>query len=123
MELPSDEQTAKGTLDWPHAPPHRLGEAGVYFLTTKELNRLENQLGRSRLWQSYRETHLTFQRSYLSRLHYVHQNAVHHGLVKVGSDWKWCSAKKFKESVTTAWLKTITSFKYNEIAVEDGDND
>ena len=194
MDLPDAEQTAKGTLDWPHAPPHRLGEAGVYFvtarardkqllladdemkdwfeakllelcaefgwtleawcvlsnhyhfvghspvgansaeslsamiqklhsLTTKELNRRENQPGRSRLWQNYRETHLTFQRSYLARLHYVHQNAVHHGLVKVGSDWKWCSAKKFKESATPAWLKTITSFKYDEIAAEDGNND
>ena len=194
MDLPSAEQAAKGTLDWPHAPPHRLGEAGVYFvtartrdkqhllaademkdwfeakllelcvefgwtleawcvlsnhyhfvaqspvgvdsadsfsamiqklhsLTTKELNRRENKPGRSRLWQNYRETHLTFQRSYLARLHYVHQNAVHHCLVKVGSDWKWCSAKKFKESVTPAWLKTIISFKYTEIAAEDGDND
>ena len=191
MDLPSSDQTAQGTLDWPHAPPHRLGDAGVYFvtarardkqhlladdemkdwfeaklfevcaefgwtleawcvlsnhyhfvghnavdadshstmtkklhsLTTKELNRRDVKPGRTRLWQNYRETHLTFQRSYLARLHYVHQNAVHHHLVKVGSDWKWCSAKKFKESVTPAWLKTIASFKYNEIADEDGDNE
>lgn len=174
MDLPSSEQTAKGTLDWPHAPPHRLSEAGVYFLTartrdkqhlladddmkdwfeaklfelcaefgwrleawyvlsnhyhlvahsltTKELNRRENKPGRTRLWQNFRETHLTFQRSYLARLNYVHQNAAHHGLVKVGSDWKWCSAKKFKESVTPAWLKTIVSFKYDEIATDDDDN-
>ncbi|MBL8855487.1 MAG: transposase [Planctomycetaceae bacterium] len=192
MELPDSEQTVKGTRDWPHAPPHRLAAAGVYFvtartrdqahlladdvmkdwfeaklfevtsefgwrleawcilsnhyhfiahsteneksaetlsamiqklhsLTTKELNRRENQPGRTRLWQNYWETHLTFQRSYLARLHYVHQNAVHHGLVRVGSDWKWCSARKFKESVTPAWLKTIVSFKYDHIAIEDGE--
>ena len=194
MDLPTSEQSAKGTLDWPHAPPHRLSEAGIYFvtartrdkrhllaeddmkdwfeaklfelcaefgwqleawcvlsnhyhlvahsppgvdgaeslsamiqklhsLTTKELNRRENKPGRTRLWQNFRETHLTFQRSYLARLNYVHQNAAHHGLVQVGSDWKWCSAKKFKESVTPAWLKTIVSFKYDEIATEDDDND
>ena len=35
MELPNSDQTAKGTLDWPHAPPHRLAEAGVYFLTAR----------------------------------------------------------------------------------------
>ena len=192
MDLPTCEQTAKGTLDWPHAPPHRLSEAGVYFLTarardqqhlladddmkdwfeakllelcaefgwtleawcvlsnhyhliahspsgvdgaeslsamikklhsqtTQELNRRENKPGRTRLWQNFRETHLTFQRSYLARLNYVHQNAAHHGLVKVGSDWKWCSARKFKESVTAAWLKTIVGFKYDEIAHEDGE--
>lgn len=26
MDMPNSEQTAKGTLDWPHAPPHRLAE-------------------------------------------------------------------------------------------------
>ena len=173
MELPNSEQTSKGTLDWPHSPPHRLAEAGVYFLTaratdqqhllardsmkdwfeaklfelmtefkwrleawcvlsnhyhfvahsltTKELNRLDKTPGRTRLWQNFRETHLTYQRSYLARLNYVHQNAAYHGLVRVGSDWRWCSAKKFKESVTPAWLKTIASFKYDEIAADDGE--
>ncbi len=191
--LPSDDDSAKGSRDWPHAPPHRLGIAGVYFLTaraaqqrhlldsnemkdwfqdcifslceefgwkleawavlsnhyhliahsplqsegaagtlrkmvqklhsltTKELNRRQNLPGRSRLWQNYRETHLTHQRSYLARLHYVHQNAVHHGLVRVGSDWKWCSAHAFKQAVSPAWLKTITSFKFDEIAAKDGE--
>ena len=35
MELPDSEQTAKGTLDWPHAPPHRLAQGGVYFVTAR----------------------------------------------------------------------------------------
>jgi putative transposase len=93
----------------------------LHSLTTKELNRLDATPGRTRLWQNFRETHLTYQRSYLARLNYVHQNAAHHGLVRVGCDWKWCSAKKFKESVTPAWLKTIASFKYDEIAADDGE--
>lgn len=93
----------------------------LHSLTTKELNLRENKPGRTRLWQNYRETHLTFQRRYLARLNYVHQNAVHHRLVKVSSEWKWCSAKRFKNSVTSAWLKTIESFKYDEIATEDGE--
>lgn len=33
--IPSDEECAKGTRDWPHAPPHRLASAGVYFLTAR----------------------------------------------------------------------------------------
>jgi putative transposase len=192
LPLPTEEDCIKGTRDWPHAPPHRLVEAGVYFLTaraagqrhlladdamkgwfqdtlfsichtagwrleawailsnhyhlvahspagakgadslgpairklhsltTKELNRREDVSGRQRLWQNFRETHLTHQRSYLARLHYVHQNAAHHGLVRIGSDWKWCSARAFKEAVTPAWLKTITSFQFDEIARKDGD--
>ena len=192
-ERPDDEHCATGTRHWPHAPPHRLSQGGVYFvtarsaegrdllgdaamkdwfqetlfitakefgwtleawailsnhyhlighspngpegaqslrdmirklhsLTTKELNRRENQAGRTRLWQNFRETCLTHQRSYLARLHYVHQNAVHHKLVALGSDWKWCSAAAFKKEVTPAWLKTITSFQYDEIAAKDHDH-
>ena len=193
IDLPSDEDCASGTRDWPHAPPHRLKNAGVYFLTaraaegrhllsadgmkdwfqnrmvalceefgwrleawavlsnhyhlvahsppskegaaeslramirklhsaaTKELNIRDGTPGRTRLWQNYRETHLTHQHSYLARLHYVHQNAVHHGLVRVGSDWPWCSAGSFKRAVSPAWLKTITRFPFDEIAEKDGD--
>ena len=88
---------------------------------TRELNRRENQPGRTRLWQNFRETCLTHQKSYLARLHYVHQNAVHHKLVALGSDYPWCSAAEFKKAVTPAWLKTITSFQYDEIAAKDGD--
>lgn len=31
MSLPDEAVSLRGTRDWPHAPPHRLGEAGVYF--------------------------------------------------------------------------------------------
>lgn len=112
-----------------HSPGREAGGAvclkrmirKLHAMTTMEINRSDGITGRSRLWQNYRETHLTHQRSYLARLHYVHQNAVHHGLVRVGSDWKWCSARRFKEAVTPAWLKTITSFRYDEIAAKDGE--
>jgi len=189
-DLPDSHASLKGTRDWPHAPPHRLAEAGVYFLTaraaeqrplllddafktwfqdtlleqfenfgwrpeawavlsnhyhfvahspdgsaetlrpmvralhshaTRELNRRENQPGRSRLWQNYRETRITYQRSYLARLNYVHQNAVHHGLVVEATDYPWCSAARFEEAVTPAWKKTIATFRYEQIAKEDGD--
>ncbi|MDB6139004.1 MAG: hypothetical protein JWO94_2076 [Verrucomicrobiaceae bacterium] len=188
--LPSDADCARGSQDWPHAPPHKLQSAGVYFvtarafarrhllvddemkdwfqsklfeltgafywkleawavlsnhyhlvvhsptgnpetlspmlqklhsLTTKELNRRDHTPERTRLWQNFRETHLNLQRGYMARLHYVHQNAVHHRLVNVGSDWPWCSAAAVKAAVTPAWLKTIRSFKYDQIAAEDGE--
>ena len=93
----------------------------LHSAATKELNIRDGTPGRTRLWQNYRETHLTHQHSYLARLHYVHQNAVHHGLVRVGSDWPWCSAGSFKRAVSPAWLKTITRFPFDEIAEKDGD--
>lgn len=190
--LPSAGESTVGSKDWPHAPPHRLASAGVYFvtararqerhllhspkrrdwfqeafqrcvlefgwrleawailsnhyhwigqspvredtvqslslmvrklhsLTTKELNRRDDMPGRTRLWHNYRETHLTLQRGYLARLHYVHENAAHHGLAKEGADWPWCSARAFNDTVTPAWRKTIHRFKFDQIARADGD--
>ena len=188
---PVDEESRAGTRDWPHAPPHRLGSAGVYFVTartrdalhwfnsptrldfvcdslhqlatkygwrleawavlsnhyhfvghsppdqdsaeslrkllrhfhaevTRQVNREDGVEGR-KLWQNYRETHLTFQHSYLARLNYVHQNPVHHRLVRLAGDYAWCSAREFERACTPAWAKTIRSFGYEEIAREDGE--
>ena len=188
---PSDEDSRAGTRDWPHSPPHRLGVAGVYFVTartldqiqhfhdsarldfirdklfaltdhcgwtleawailsnhyhfvahspmgassgkslgkllrhfhpdvTRHLNRRDGMEGR-KIWHNYRETHLTFQNSYLARLNYVHQNPVHHGIVRLAGDYPWCSAEDFEKACTPAWAKTIRSFQYAEIAEDDGD--
>jgi putative transposase len=189
-EFPTDEESLLGTKDWPHAPPHRLAESGVYFVTartrnqqhllhtptrrdwfqsllfevlrergwaieawavlsnhyhivahspsdgagtlgsllrklhslsTKRLNAEDGTPGRSRLWQNFRETRLTFQESYLARLNYVHQNPRHHGLVPVASQWPWCSAGAFQSSASAAWVETIARFRFEHIAAEDGE--
>ena len=93
----------------------------LHSFTTKELNLREGMSGRTRLWHNFREMRILHPRSYLARLHYVHQNAVHHKLVNVGSDWKWCSAAAFRKEVTPAWLKTIASFRHDQIAEKDGE--
>ena len=93
----------------------------LHSLTTKELNNQHGTPGRSRLWHNFRETHLTLQRGYLARLNYVHRNAVHHGIVRLATDYKWCSARMFKKAVSPAWLATVASFKYDEIAAKDGE--
>ncbi len=189
-DLP-DEEACKGTRDWPHAPPHRLAQAGVYFVTARTLhrhrlfstrekldllasllkslaikygwkleawavlanhyhfvaqapggtsgsaslstlinhlhaqtarepNKLDQQPGR-KVWANYRETHLSFPTSYLARLNYTHQNAVHHGLVAVANQYTWCSAADFEQACTPAWVKTIYSFPTDSLAVDDED--
>jgi putative transposase len=55
------------------------------------VNRLDKAAGRN-VWHNYRETKLSYEKSYLARLNYVHQNAVKHGLVPVASQYPWCSA-------------------------------
>jgi putative transposase len=52
----------------------------LHTATPKELNRLD-ETPRRRVWFQYWDSHLTYPRSYLARLNYVHCNAVRHGVV------------------------------------------
>jgi len=45
------------------------------------VNKIDQEKGR-KIWHNYREPHLTYEKSYLARLHYVLNNPVHHGLVQ-----------------------------------------
>lgn len=86
--------------------------------TARELNRLDGQPGRS-VWHNFWDTELTFETSYLARLNYVHTNAVHHGLVPVANQYRWCSAAWFERTATPAQVKTIYGFKTDKVQVHD----
>ena len=180
---------ARREIPWPHAPVHRLGEAGTYFLTgatyrkehffrgrerlevlhrglltvardfgwtleawavfsnhyhfvghsprseetadslremiamlhektAKWVDKLDGTPGR-KVWHNYRETKLTFEKSYFARLAYTHRNAVKHGLVPVANQYPWCSAAWFEREATDAQVKTIYSFGDKRITVHD----
>ena len=80
----------------------------------RQVNALDNVTGRE-VWFNYWDTRLTFENSYLARLNYVHQNAVHHGLVLVANQYPWCSAGWFERTARPAQVKTIYSFKLERI--------
>ena len=82
------------------------------------LNKLAQRPGR-RVWYNYWDTMLMFERSYLARLNYVHQNAVKHGLVPVANQYRWCSAAWFERTASPAQVKTIYSFKTDRLNVLD----
>ena len=176
-------------VSWPHAPPHRLGARGVYFVTAstyrkthhfrvpkrldvlqrgllrladefywsleawaifsnhyhfvaaspedaedasslspmlsklhektaKWVNRLDDAKGR-KVWHNYRETELTFEKSYFARLNYVHRNPVHHGLVAIANQYPWCSAGWFERSSEPSFVNTIYRFKTDRLNVSD----
>ena len=86
--------------------------------TARELNARDQAVGR-RVWFNFRDTRLTFQRSYLARLNYVHQNPVKHGLVKVANQYPWCSAGWFERTASAAVIKTIYSFKIDNLEIYD----
>ena len=86
--------------------------------TARDLNAHDHVAGRP-VWYNYWETRLTYERSYLARLNYVHQNAVKHGLVTVASNYPWCSAAWFERTASLAAVKTIYSFKTNNLKIHD----
>ena len=173
-------------LKWPHAPLHRLGNHGIYFVTAgtylkesyfrgaerlavlhrgllkvcadfgwrleawavfsnhyhfiaespataeslpvmlmllhektaKWANKLDGAAGR-KVWHNYRETLLTYERSYFARLNYTHQNAVKHGLVAKAADYPWCSAAWFELHTSKAMVESIQRFKTERVRIPD----
>lgn len=89
--------------------------------TARWLNKLDQNPGR-KVWHNYRETQLTYERSYLARLNYTHQNAVKHGLVDRASSYPWCSASWFERTATLAQVRRIYAMKTDQLHVEDVDD-
>ena len=92
---------------------HRL-----HGVSAHDLNEMEDVRQRQ-VWFNFRDTKLTHQHSYLTRLNYVHQNAVKHKLVPVANQYPWCSAAWFERVASPAQVKTIYGFKIDRVSVED----
>ena len=90
----------------------------LHTATAAEINQRDDQPGRQ-VWHNFWETRLSFEKSYFARLNYVHQNAVHHRLVTVANQYRWCSAAWFEETATPAQVATIYSFKIDRVKVYD----
>ncbi|WP_145084499.1 hypothetical protein [Aureliella helgolandensis] len=74
------------------------------------------------MWYNFRDTKLTYQKSYLARLNYVHQNAVRHGLVSVANQYRWSSAAWFERTARPAQVRTIYNLKTDCVRVQDDFN-
>ncbi len=90
----------------------------LHSLSAQKINAMDQSPGR-RVWFQYWDSLITYQRSYLARLHYVHQNPVHHGIVKDARDYQWGSASWFELNATPALVKTAQSFKIDRVKVFD----
>ena len=108
-----------------HSPPKELGANSLSRMlgtlhekTAKWVNKLDGTVGR-KVWYNFRETRLTFEKSYLARLNYTHRNAVKHGLVPVANQYPWCSAAWFERTATPAQVKTIYGLKTDKLEVLD----
>ena len=91
----------------------------LHSITAREVNRVDGTPGR-KVWHEYWETHLTYERSYLARLCYVHQNAVRHGAAQVACAYPWCSAAWFEREAPPAFYATVMNFRTDRVTVPDG---
>jgi putative transposase len=89
-----------------------------HTLTAKEINRKDRTPGR-KVWFQYWDTRLTYERSYLARLNYVHCNAVRHGLVPEQAQCPWCSAGWFERRADKSFYRTVMSFRSDRITAPD----
>jgi putative transposase len=102
------------------ASPSRLDDflKELHADTAREVNALDGTPGRQ-VWHNFWETKLTYEKSYLARLNYAHQNAVKHQLVRVANQYPWCSAAWFERTAKPAQVKTIYGFKTDGLRVLD----
>ena len=103
----------------PPAGPDLARSLGkVHTLTARDVNILDNASGR-KVWYRYRQTLITYPRSYLARLNYVRCNAVKHGLVRLPEQYKFCSANWFATHADSAFFETVASFPIDRLDVDD----
>ncbi len=86
--------------------------------TAREINRRDNAVGRE-VWFQFWETPLTYEKSWLARLNYVNQNAVHHGLVPEATQYPHCSAAWFEREAEPGFYRAVTMTKTDRINVKD----
>lgn len=89
-----------------------------HSLTARNVNRLDRTPGR-KVWFQYWDSRLTFQKSYFARLHYVHENPVHHRIVRRASNYPWCSAGWFERKASAAFRKVVLNFPCDKLHIID----
>jgi len=93
----------------------------LHTVTVKEINRQDETPGR-KVWFQYWDSHLTYPRSYLARLNYVHCNAVKHGLVREPALYPWSSAGWFEREAERPFYQTVMRIRSDRINVTDDVN-
>jgi putative transposase len=107
-------------VGYTESAPTRLPEflTELHANSARDVNRLDGEDGRQ-VWHNFWDKHLTFEKSYLARLNYVHHNAVKHGLVELANQYRWCSAAWFERTARRAQVQTIYGFKTDQLKVAD----
>jgi putative transposase len=89
-----------------------------HSITAIEMNKRDGTPSRQ-VWQNYWDTCLTYEKSYLARLHYVHMNPVKHGLVDDAMEYPFCSYRWFVEKGDDNLKGMVFEQKIDKVKVVD----
>ncbi len=92
--------------------------ARLHHESTTALNAADGTPNR-KVWYQYWDTHLSFQRSYMARLKYVHTNPVHHAIVSRAEEYRWCSQSWFRELAGSGFREAVDGFAIDKLKVFD----
>ena len=90
----------------------------VHSQTSREVNKLDCQPGRQ-VWFQYRDTCLTYEKSYHARLHYVMENPAKHGVSANPELYPFCSAAWFHATAEPSFFGKVKSFRFDELKIDD----
>jgi putative transposase len=90
----------------------------LHSITAIEINRWDNTPGRQ-VWFNYWDTCLTYEKSYLARLHYVQMNPVKHGLTDNVLNYPFCSYKWFVEQGDETLQKQVFAQPIDRVKIVD----
>jgi putative transposase len=90
----------------------------LHSLEAIDCNAHDGTPGR-KAWFQFRDTKLTYERSWFARLRYTHENAVHHRLVEDATAYRWCSAAWFEQTAHPGFVKAVGRCKIDRVNVRD----
>jgi REP-associated tyrosine transposase len=90
----------------------------LHSCSAREINARQQASGRQ-VWYQYWDTFLDNEKAYYSRMNYVNQNAVHHGIVQQATKYRWCSAAWLEANARRSFLETLRQFDATRISIRD----
>lgn len=90
----------------------------VHSITAIQINKWDQTPGRQ-VWFNYWDPCLTYEKSYLARLHYIIMNPVKHGLVDDPEDYPFCSYKWFLEKGGETLQEQVFSQPIDRVKILD----
>ena len=89
-----------------------------HSITARKVNQMDKKTGR-KVWFQYWDKLITYEKSYLARMNYVHNNPVKHGFADDPLMYPFCSASFFARKADPAFYRRVIAFPYNKLRIKD----